>query len=180
MEIEEQELFPNPEMLSTVNQYREKGFKIAFVSDMYLPTSFIRKMLVKLGFCLESDLVFVSAECKASKYNGKLFQFVFNETKTKAKEWIHYGDNKLSDYYVPKLKGIKAFHVSNTGFTDQEKNWIDEAQFYSNKHEIELWAGLCRLTRLQNEQNFAVTMAIDFIITLSVAKNGFSRFSGIA
>jgi predicted HAD superfamily hydrolase len=36
MGIEEQELFPNPEMLKIVDEYREKGFIIAFISYMYL------------------------------------------------------------------------------------------------------------------------------------------------
>lgn len=168
MEIEEQELFPNPEMLKTVNQYREKGFKIAFVSDMYLPTEFIRKVLTKYGFCQEPDLVFVSAYCKASKYDGKLFGFVLRETQTKAKQWIHYGDNERSDYRVPKSRGVKAILVNDTDFTDEEKRWIDDARFYSHKHEIELWAGLCRLTRLQNERSFAATMAVDFIASVYV------------
>lgn len=168
MEIEEQELFPNPEMLKTVNQYREKGFKIAFVTDMYLPEEFIRKVLAKYGFCHETDFVFVSAYCKASKNDGKLFDFVLRETKTKAKQWIHYGDNERSDYRVPKSRGIKAILVNDTDLTDEEKRWIDDARFYTHKHEIELWAGLCRLTRLQNERSFAATMAVDFIASVYV------------
>ena len=168
MEIEEQELFPNPEMLKTVNQYRENGFKIAFVSDMYLPTEFTRKVLAKYGFCHETDFVFVSAYCKASKNDGKLFDFVLRETQTKAKQWIHYGDNERSDYRAPKSRGIKAYLVNDTDFTDEEKRWIDDARFYTHKHEIELWAGLCRLTRLQNERSFAATMAVDFIASVYV------------
>lgn len=168
MEIEEQELFPNPEMLKIVKDYREKGFIIAFISDMYLPTKFIKKILVKFGFCNENENVFVSAECKAVKSDGKLFDYVLKKTETKAKQWIHYGDNERSDYRIPKSKGIKANLVNNTSFTDEEKRWIDEARFYTHKHEIELWAGLCRLTRLQNEQSFAATMAVDFIASVYV------------
>ncbi len=168
MEIEVQELFPNPEMLKIVDEYREKGFIIAFISDMYLPTIFIKKLLVKYGFCRENEDVFVSADCKATKYSGKLFDYVFEKTGTKAKQWIHYGDNYRSDYRVPKSKGIKANLVSNTDFTDEEKRWLDNACFYPHKHEIELWAGLCRLTRLQNEKSFAATMAVDFIASAYV------------
>ena len=168
MEIEEQELFPNPEMLKMVKQYREKEFKIAFVSDMYLPTEFIRKILIKYGFCQEKDLVFVSAYCKASKYDGTLFDVVLRESQTNARQWIHYGDNERSDYRVPRSKGIKAFLVDDSDFTDEERRWIDDARFYAHKHEIELWAGLCRLNRLQNERSFTVTMAVDFIASIYV------------
>lgn len=168
MEIEEQELFPNPEMLKIVDEYREKGFIIEFISDMYLPTEFIKKNLMKFGFCKEGERVYVSAECKAEKYDGRLFDFVLKETGTKPKQWIHYGDNERSDYRIPKSKGIKANFVNNTSFTDEERRWIDEARFYMHKHEIELWTGLCRLTRLQNEQSFAATMAVDFIASVYV------------
>lgn len=168
MEVEEQELFPNPEMLKIVDEYREKGFIIAFISDMYLPTGFIKKILMKFGFCKEGERVYVSAECKAGKYDGRLFDFVLKETGTKPKQWIHYGDNERSDYRIPKSKGVKANLVNNTSFTDEEKRWIDEARFYTHKHEIELWAGLCRLIRLQNEQSLAATMAVDFVTSIYV------------
>lgn len=168
MEIEEQELFPNPEMLKVVNDFREKDYKIVFVSDMYLPTAFIKKILIKFDFCREDERVFVSADCKATKYSGKLFDLVLEKTRTKARQWIHYGDNERSDYRVPKSKGIKANLVSDTDFTDEEKRWLDNACFYPHKHEIELWAGLCRLTRLQNEKSFAATMAVDFITSVYV------------
>lgn len=168
MEIEEQELFPNPEILKIVNEFREKEYKIAFVSDMYLPTEFIKKILIKHGFCREGENVFVSADCKATKYSGKLFDFVFEKTGTKAKQWIHYGDNERSDYRIPNSKGVKARLVSNTDFTEEEKRWLDNACFYPQKNEIELWAGLCRLTRVQSEKNFATTMAVDFVVSLYV------------
>ena len=69
---------------------------------------------------------------------------------------------------MPRSKGIKAFLVNDTDFTDEERRWIDDARFYSHKNEIELWAGLCRLTRLQNGRSFAATMAVDFIASAYV------------
>lgn len=168
MEIEERELFPNPQMLEIVNDFRQKGFTIAFVSDMYLPTEFIKKVLIKFGFCRENENVFISADCKATKYSGKLFDLVFEKTGTKAKQWIHYGDNERSDYRVPISKGVKSNLVSDADFTDEEKRWLDKACCYPHKHEIELWVGLCRLTRVQNEKSFAATMAIDFIASVYI------------
>ena len=168
MEIEEQELLPNPEVLKIVNEYREKGFEVAFVSDMYLPAAFIKKILVKYDFCKSDEKVYVSCECNAAKYDGKLYDYVLKETETKASQWIHYGDNVRSDYRVPKSKGIKAYLINETDFTKEEKRWLDNAYFYSHKNEIELWTGLCRLTRLQNEKSFAATMAVDFIASVYV------------
>ena len=54
-----------------------------------------------------------------------LFDFILKKTGTKAKQWIHYGDNERSDYSVPRLKGIKANLIIDTDFTDEEKYVID-------------------------------------------------------
>lgn len=163
MDVEEQELFPNPEIVKLVEDCRSKDFTIAFISDMYLPSSFLKRILQKYGFYKESDFLFVSAECKAEKYDGALFDYVFQQTGTKARQWIHYGDNKRSDFYVPKSKGVKSRWISNTDFTNEEKRWLSDAWFYPHKHDIELWAGICRLTRIQNEQCDRAAMAVDFI-----------------
>lgn len=163
MDVEKEELSPNPEMQSLVSEYRNKGYTIAFISDMYLPASFLKDVLISYGFCLDSEKVFVSSECRADKFSGSLFDFVFAQTKTKASQWIHYGDNRRCDYYVPNSKGVKAHWVSDTGFTDEEKRWLDDAKFYSHKHEIELWTGLSRLTRLQGARSESADMAVDFI-----------------
>lgn len=169
MKIEEQELFPNPEVLEIVNSYRKQGFCVAFISDMYLPSLFIKKILMKFGFALEGDEIFVSAECKACKFDGSLFKFVFKETQTKAGQWNHFGDNKRSDFLIPKSLGIKAKWIDNTDFSSEEKRWLDDARFYEHKNEIELWSGLCRLTRLQQQDlSMATTMAIDFVASLYV------------
>lgn len=168
MEIEEQELYPNKKILETIFNYRKQGLKIVFISDMYLPSSFLRKILVKYGFCDDQDLIFVSTECKGGKFDGKLFDFVFNSTKTKGNNWIHYGDNKISDFIIPKLKGIKANLVKDCLFTNEENRWIEESKFYTHKHEIELWVGYSRLMRVMGNSSFGEEMAIDFIASIYV------------
>lgn len=168
MELEERELCPNPQMLDVVNKYRLEGFSVSFISDMYLPSVFLKKILVKHGFCKENEKVYVSAECKASKNDGSLFDYVFKDTGTKAKQWIHYGDNEKSDYLEPKSKGVKSFWIKNTLFTDEEKRWISDARFYTHKHEIELWAGLCRYARVNLDDSECTERAVDLISSLYI------------
>lgn len=168
MELEERELCPNPQMLDVVNKYRLEGFSVSFISDMYLPSVFLKKILVKHGFCKENEKVYVSAECKASKNDGSLFDYVFKDTGTKAKQWIHYGDNEKSDYLEPKSKGVKSFWIKNTLFTDEEKRWISDARFYTHKHEIELWAGLCRYARVNLDDSECTEHAVDLISSLYI------------
>lgn len=163
MEIEEQELFPNFEMLHIVNEYRKKGFQIAFISDMYLPTDFIKKILIKYGFCREDESVYVSAACKAGKFNGKLYDYALKKSSTTARSWIHYGDNLVSDVYIPRAKRITSYHVRQCSLSKEEERWYDEAKFYSHKNEIELWSGLCRFVRSRLPASPEYTLAVDFI-----------------
>lgn len=166
--IEEKELFPNPKMLEIVKRYRFEGFSIAFISDMYLPSELLKRILMKFGFCHVDDRVYVSAECKATKNEGSLFDYVFKDTNTTAKQWIHYGDNEKSDYLKPKSKGIKSYWVNDACFTDEERRWISEARFYTHKHEIELWAGLCRFARVNLDESESTERAVDLISSLYV------------
>lgn len=168
MEIEETELFPNPYMLERISKLREKGCKIFFVSDMYLPSFFIKRILIKYGFCLENELVLVSAECRAAKYNGKIFEYLLKETHTKSRQWLHLGDNLISDVLIPKIKGIKSCVVKDAFFSDEEKKWLNDAKFYLHKHEIELWAGLSRLTRLQMPLYEDAALAVNFISSIYI------------
>ena len=168
MNLEEEELCPNLKMLDIVKRYRLEGFSVSFISDMYLPSVFLKKILVKHGFCKENEKVYVSAECKASKNDGSLFDYVFKDTGTKAKQWIHYGDNEKSDYLEPKSKGVKSFWIKNTLFTDEEKRWISDARFYTHKHEIELWAGLCRYARVNLDDSECTERAVDLISSLYI------------
>lgn len=168
MAVEEQELFPNPEMLALVNQKRANGFRICFVSDMYLPSVFLKKILKKYGFFLDEDLLFVSAECNATKREGSLYDFILKETSTKGYQWIHYGDDEVSDFSRPRSKGIKSVLVKKNLFTEEECRWIENAQFYSHKHEIELWAGICRKSRIEQGLSIDVQMAVDFIASVYI------------
>lgn len=168
MNTEEEELSPNPQMLKILRKYRSEGYEISFISDMYLPSFFLKKILMKYGFCEEYEKVYVSAECKATKRDGSLFDYVFKETKTKPKQWIHYGDCEKSDYLIPKSKGVKSFWVKNTSFTEEEKRWINDSRFYAHKHEIELWAGLCRYARVNLDDSECTERAVDLISSLYI------------
>lgn len=168
MDTEEAEISPNPRMLEILRKYRSEDYEICFISDMYLPSVFLKKILMKYGFCEESDKVYVSAECKATKRDGSLFDYVFKKTKTKPKQWIHYGDCENSDYLIPKSKGVKSFWVRNTSFTEEEKRWISDSRFYAHKHEIELWAGLCRYARVNLDDSECTERAVDLISSLYI------------
>ena len=128
-EIEYNNLVPVKETSDLIENYREKGYTIAFISDMYLPSDFIRSVLSKSHLIKEIDYLFVSIDYNANKYDGTLYDVIYDDLKPK--EWIHFGDNLHSDVKMARLKNVSANHLSYK-YTNDEIEWIikKETNFY--------------------------------------------------
>lgn len=98
--------------LNDIEALRFSGAEIAFISDMYLPTFFIKDLLVKVGAYKGGDRIYVSGDYGLSKSSGRLFSRVLIENGLKAYELCHFGDNFHSDVSVPAKMGIKIFKMS--------------------------------------------------------------------
>ena len=85
----------------------EQGKRIVAISDMYLPSGFIGKLLKKNGFP-EFERIFVSGETGYTKVSGRLYEHAAGELKTGYGSIIHIGDNLRSDVKVPEKLGIRA------------------------------------------------------------------------
>lgn len=103
-------LYPNEKIRTIFEQYKINGYKIVAISDMYLSSTFLRKVLEDNGF-YGIENIFVSGEYNATKFNSNLFKKALSELKINPHELKHIGDNKFSDYIVPKQLGIKAEHI---------------------------------------------------------------------
>ena len=82
-------VYANPNIL---NMYKQNPSNYVFISDMYLPSNVLVKMLEKCGY--ENPKVFVSCEEKCNKGSGVLFDKVQRKVGKITK---HYGDNYSSD-----------------------------------------------------------------------------------
>lgn len=85
---------------------QEIGERVVLISDMYLPETVIREMLLSISPIFENVKIYVSCEYRLTKSSGLLFSKVKEEEKISYEEWIHIGDNPYSDYKVPRLLGI--------------------------------------------------------------------------
>lgn len=104
---EAQFLTPREDVKEFYNLALSNNKKIIAISDMYLPSSILEKILKTKGFD-KIEKIYVSNEYKARKDNGKLFDIVSEELKTK--NILHIGDDKLSDYRIPKNKKLQAIY----------------------------------------------------------------------
>ena len=151
-ETEKDVLIANPSVCKLIDQRRKEGYNIAFISDMYLNSQFLRKVLQRNGCCRQEDAIYVSCEHNARKDTGLLYKVVRNELHPT--EWIHYGDNKRSDIKMAKSKGIRAIHI-NTCHNNAERAC---SQVSTSMAE------LARQYRLRHKDNEFASFAADFVV----------------
>ena len=149
--IESENLMVNPAVKAVIDRYRNEGWQIAFISDMYLDSQFLREVLRREGCFCDGDLIYVSCECGARKDLGTMYDFVRQELKPE--EWKHLGDNRRSDVVMAKKKGVDATWVDTT-YTDAECG--------------DVLGGYQRAVRIALGDNLFVRMAADFVAPVYV------------
>lgn len=107
LSIEKEQLYANKEIREDIKQYRFIGDHIVYISDTYLPESFVREMMIDFGFFVSGDQLFVSSSSRKTKEKGSLFRFVQNQLHIPSNMWLHTGDNQHSDFNVPSRIGIQ-------------------------------------------------------------------------
>lgn len=113
MNCEEQFLQANQAIKDLFDYAVSSGKKTIIVSDMYLPSSFIDRVLKKNGYC-GYDRIFVSSEFGKTKHDGSLFDVVLWDYNISAMKVLHVGDNITSDYEQPRSRGIRAIHIQRS------------------------------------------------------------------
>lgn len=96
----------NPIFKEIIDYCRKNHMKIIIASDMYLDESTIKSILEKNG--VEYDYLYLSSKIKLRKSRGKMYNYILKDLGISKNELVHIGDNKLSDYIIPKMMGIKS------------------------------------------------------------------------
>lgn len=165
MDMESAMLTFNPEMKFEIERLRNDGWTIKFLSDMYLPSEFLTKILAREG-CLKGDEeVIVSCEWNARKDNGTLYKAV-NDMYRPTK-WCHYGDNRHSDFKMAKRYGVKAKLVQSS-YTPAEHRMACEGSKIRNGWRASLLAGASRCARIKLGNSAKTVLAADYVAALYV------------
>jgi HAD superfamily hydrolase (TIGR01549 family) len=109
LDFEKQICQKNEEMHMAYLHALEKGKKIIFVSDMYLPQSVLEEILINTGF-KKYEFLFISSTFKKKKATGELFDVVLEKLNVKPEKILHIGDNKRNDVDMPLSRGINTFY----------------------------------------------------------------------
>ena len=109
IDLELKYTYPREDMLSVYNELLKNKKEIILISDMYLTSDIINKMLEKCGYKNYSKLL-VSSETNKRKDNGEIWNYYFDNI-AKDKSSIHVGDNEQSDVQQLCDIGKPFYHV---------------------------------------------------------------------
>ncbi len=108
-ELELSYIIPRLDMLDVYNKLKAANKTIILISDMYLTSDIIEKMLNKCGYSGWSALL-VSSEIGLRKDNGSIWDYYFNNY-VKDKTCIHVGDNEQADVQQLCDLGKPFYHI---------------------------------------------------------------------
>lgn len=161
MELEAEMLIPVHHIKQEIDELHKKKNKIIYVSDMYLPFNLIKSILVKHNLFQEGDNLYISGEKGKTKATGHLYDIIRQDLQIDFHHWQHKGDNRHSDYNVPKKKGIKAKIICHT--PSYYEQLMREKDLAISSANINKTIGISRAIRLNMNENSSILFASDFI-----------------
>lgn len=166
IEIEREQLSPVYSIREKTKELHRKGKVIYYISDMYLPQDFIEDLLIKNGFWQSGDKLYVSSTYGKTKQTGSLYEYIAEKNRLSFKKWYHYGDNKHSDFIIPKRLGIKANLIKHKDsiYEDYLKKEFTFPGYFINEH----LAGISKAIRYRFPQNPQIAFAADLIAPLYI------------
>lgn len=111
IEVENQMIVPRRDMVKLYNELK-KTKEIYLVSDMYLPSAVLQKILLRCGIIIEQEKIIVSCDVKKSKADGTLWEY-YKNIILNGRRAIHIGDNERADCELPKQYDIDTYEIWN-------------------------------------------------------------------
>lgn len=102
---------PRKDMVALYNEIAAEK-KVYLISDMYLPSEVVSKILRTCGV-EKTENLWISGEKKKNKKSGELWKSYSTEI-VKGRRALHIGDNLLSDVNIPRQYGIDAYYIMNS------------------------------------------------------------------
>lgn len=164
LRLEKENLVPNQKVCSMMDECDDQ----IFISDMYLPSSFLAEILKSFGLLNnlhENNRIFISCEYNATKATGTLYDVVRQTLGIKT--WTHYGDNIWSDVKLAKKKGLKAILVDSS-YSKSERYYLNHISLLPNRKDYDVLISLQRAIRLSFDNNNHTAFAIDCIAPIYI------------
>jgi len=139
IEVEKKSTIGIKKNIKVLKKYVNCGERVVLISDMYLDSVVLNKILTQVDPIFNDIPIYVSCEYGCTKTTGKLYLNVKENENVKFSEWIHYGDNQFSDVCVPQAMGIRAKNVK-TVFIQYDKYISNKIDRYSLDYQLMMGA----------------------------------------
>lgn len=146
LDLERELSRPVPHARDKIAEQRKAGSKVAFLSDMYLPTELIAELLHRAELAKEGEPVLVSAEQQKSKGSGTLFDELLRMEGISPRELTHCGNHQRTDIEVPRARGIRVVPFLEGNLNRFEQ--LLEGHTLATEGLASVMAGASRLARL--------------------------------
>lgn len=110
-EIEQTIVLPRPPIVEAVKYAQDAGKRVLVVSDTYFDEALVRDLLSSVG--LQAPEIVLSNAYGARKDRGDLWKVLLERDGGDPSDWLHVGDNEVSDMQRAGDLGIKTFHCMN-------------------------------------------------------------------
>ena len=101
---------------------------VYLISDMYLPSEHIRKMLLVQDAVFSDIPILVSGELGKTKGRGSLYTYFIEKYHIDRNAWVHIGDNFSSDYLAAQRFGARSELYRGYGFSEFEKSLLERGR----------------------------------------------------
>lgn len=111
MRMEDSMLVAREEVVSFIKQLHKQGKRLFLISDMYLPSSYLTRLVESKGLAQYFEAIISSADSIKAKASGAAFPLIKKKYKLDETRWVHIGDNPHSDGLKPEEFGIKSYVI---------------------------------------------------------------------
>jgi FMN phosphatase YigB (HAD superfamily) len=167
LELEAEHLLVVPAMRNRIEAEHAEGRAVLFLSDMYLPSDWLREVLTKHGLWKHGDILYVSGEARASKSKGDLFTFAENLLGSRLDQPLHLGDNPWSDVTQADASGWRSKLFADAVPTPREKLLAGHSPDFGAMPET--LAAAARIARLNLQTSSSPELATHIATVTGVA-----------
>jgi predicted HAD superfamily hydrolase len=111
LDMESSMLVPRSLLVDWMAELHGQGKRVLIISDIYLPSEHLRKLVDRAGLLRFAEDVISSADTFLAKASGKAFPLVQKRFNLEKSSWLHVGDNPFSDGMRAAEFGLRALVV---------------------------------------------------------------------
>ena len=138
LQMENAVLVPRAALAEWIKQLHSQNKRILLVSDIYLPSTHLKRLVDDKELTPYIEAVISSADTFNAKASGAAFPLIEEKYKLDKTRWLHVGDNPISDGLRPDEFGIHSLVLHDAG-ERQRKGIARSIHLSSNKKTF--WKG---------------------------------------